>query len=54
MAKIYLVIQIKLNQFLKNVHAITDLPTQSVVKHYRSGRHFSEFCLQDGGGNQLA
>jgi len=55
MAKIYRVIQTKLNQlFWENVHTITDLYQQSVFKRYHSDKHFSEFYLEDGGKNQLA
>jgi len=49
MAKIYRVIQIKLNQLVsENVHVITDLPTKRFTRCH-SDRHFSEFCLQHGG-----
>jgi len=54
MAKIYRVIQIKLNQIVKNVHMITDLglPTKRInaitVTNISQG-----FYLQDGGKNQL-
>ena len=42
MAKIYRVIQIKLNQFKKmSIWSLTD--QQSVFKHYHSDNHFSEF-----------
>ena len=42
MAKIYRVIQIKLNQFKKmSIWSLTD--QQSVFKHYHSDKHFSEF-----------
>ena len=27
---------------------------QSVSKRYHSDKHFQEFCIQDGGENQLA
>jgi len=41
MAKIYRVIQIKLNQLVSDkVHMVTDLPTKR-FKRYRSDRHFS-------------
>ena len=32
---------------------ITDLPAKRVFKRYHSGKHFSEFYLQDGDKNQL-
>jgi len=32
---------------------VTELPTKR-VKRYRSGKHLSQFYLQDGGKNQLA
>jgi len=57
MVKIYRVIQINLNQFVyENVHVITSLIIyqQRVLKHCHRDKHFSEFCLQDGGKNQLA
>ena len=41
-AKIYRVIQIKLNQ-LVYVHMITPTYQQSVFKRYHRGKHFSEF-----------
>ena len=45
MAKIYRVIQMKLNQLvLENVRMITDLPTKRIFKRYHSDKHFSE-CL---------
>jgi len=47
MAKIYQVIQIKLNQFEKmSMWSLTY--QQSISKHYHSDKHFSEFYLQDG------
>jgi len=47
-------IHIKLIQSVyENDHMITDLTT-SVLKRYHSGKHFSEFYLQDGGKKQLA
>ena len=53
MAKIYRVVQIKLKQFKKmSIWSLTC--QQSVFKHNHSGKHFSEFYLQDGGNNQLA
>ena len=33
---------------------ITDLPTKRIFKCYDSGKHFSEFYLQDGDEYQLA
>jgi len=54
MANIYRVIQMKLNQLLKeNVHVIADLPTKRIWAHHND-KHFSEFYLQDGGRNQVA
>ena len=54
MANIYRVIQMKLNQLLKeNVHVIADLPTKRIWAHHYD-KHFSEFYLQDGGRNQVA
>jgi len=53
MAKIYRVIQIKLNQLVsENVHMSTDLP-----KAYLSAvctNIYQSFYLQDGGKKQLA
>jgi len=55
MAKIYRVIQIKLNQLVQeNVRIITDLPIKR-IKRYHSDKNFLDFfCLQNGGKNQLA
>jgi len=53
MAKIYRVIQIKVNQ-CKKISILSLTYQQSVSKHYHSDKHFSEFYLQDGGKNQLA
>jgi len=53
MAKIYHVIQVKLNQFKKmSIWSLTY--QQSVFKRYHSDKHFSEFYFQDGGKNPLA
>ena len=45
MTKIYRVIQIKLNQFKKNVHTITDLPAKrrGLFKRCYSDKHLLEF-----------
>jgi len=44
MAKIYRLIQIKLNQLVQeNVYMITDLPLKRIFKRYHSDKHFSEF-----------
>ena len=53
MAKIYRVIQIKLNQFKKmSIWSLTY--EQSVFKRYHSDKVSKSFCLQDGGKNKLA
>jgi len=55
MAKIYRVIQIKLNQLVwENVHMITDLPTKRIFKRCHNDKRLREFYQQDGGKNQLA
>jgi len=53
MAKIYHVIQMKLNQFKKmSIWSLTN--QQGVFKRYHVDKHLSEFYLQVGGRNQLA
>jgi len=53
MAKIYGVIQMKLNQFKKmSIRSLTY--QQRVLVRYYSDKHFSVFYLQDGAENQLA
>jgi len=55
MAKIYRVIQIKLNQIVKNVHMITDLGLPTKRINAITLTNISQaFYLQDGGKNQLA
>jgi len=54
MAKIYCVVQIKLNQSLsENVHMITDLPT-AYFSAITVTNISKSFYLQDGGKHQLA
>ena len=56
MAKIYRVIQTKLNQLVwENVYwSLTCQQSVGLFKRYYSSKHFTEFYLQDGGKNQLA
>jgi len=55
MAKIYPVIEIKLNQLLQeNVHMITALPTQRILSAITVTKHLSEFLPTRWRKNQLA